>query len=132
MSESSSRPISVPHPVYLFEYVSDGGNSGQRTAVTLNTRTIDALIETLSQKIRFRKAAAGQRALMTAKLRSIIKTRDNHACRYCSVSLAAEPHLLLEVDHIVPVSRGGLSTPNNLQTLCWRCNRFKANKVPFA
>uniref|UniRef100_UPI00111C32C3 HNH endonuclease n=1 Tax=Mycobacterium avium TaxID=1764 RepID=UPI00111C32C3 len=52
--------------------------------------------------------------------------------RNCSVSLAAEPHLLLEVDHIVPISKGGMSTPDNLQTLCWRCNRTKSNKVATA
>ena len=66
---------------------------------------------------------------MTANLRNFIKTRDNHTCRYCPVSLVAEPHLLLEVDHIVPVSKGGLSAPDNLQTLCWRCNRTKSNKI---
>jgi 5-methylcytosine-specific restriction endonuclease McrA len=97
--------------------------------VTLNTETIDSLVETLSQKIRFNKSAAGQRALMTAKLRNFIKSRDSHTCRYCSVSLAAEPHLLLEVDHVVPVSKGGPTTEENLQTLCWRCNRTKSNKV---
>src|SRR5690349_20802821 len=69
---------------------------------------------------------------MTSGLRNSIKARDNHTCRYCSVSLAAEPHLLLEVDHIIPVSKGGLSTPDNLQTLCWRCNRTKSNKAPSA
>ena len=122
-------PITVPYPVYVFEYVSAGGNSSQRSSVTFDTPTIDALVETLSQKIRWRKSAAGQRALMTSKLRNSIKERDNHTCRYCSVSLAAQPHLLLEVDHIVPVSRGGMSTPDNLQTLCWRCNRTKSNKV---
>jgi 5-methylcytosine-specific restriction endonuclease McrA len=125
-------PISVPYPLYVFEYVSAGGNSSQRATVTLNTPTIDVLVETLSQKIRWRKSAAGQRALMTSKLRNWIKTRDNHTCRYCSVSLAAQPHLLLEVDHIIPVSKGGLSTPDNLQTLCWRCNRTKSNKVATA
>ena len=125
-------PITVPYPMYVFEYVSAGGNSSQRTTVTLDTPTIDALVETLSQKIRWRKSAAGQRALMTSRLRNYIKTRDNHSCRYCSVSLAAEPHLLLEVDHVIPVSRGGMSTPDNLQTLCWRCNRTKSNKVASA
>jgi len=115
--------------VYVFEYVSAGGNSSQRTSLTLNTQTIDALIETLGQKIRFRKSAAGQRALMTAKLRTYIKARDNYACRSCGVSVAAEPHLLLEVDHIVPVSKGGMSTEDNLQTLCWRCNRAKSSKM---
>jgi hypothetical protein len=122
-------PISVPFPEYAFEYVSAGGNSSQRTRVTLDTPTIDALIGELSQKIRFRKSALGQRALMTTNLRNFIKSRDNHACRYCSASIDAEPHLLLEVDHIVPVSKGGMSTPDNLQTLCWRCNRTKSNKV---
>ena len=125
-------PIRVPYPTYVFEYVSAGGNSSQRTTVTLNTPTIDVLIETLSQRIRFRKTAAGQRALMTSRLRNLIKTRDNHTCRYCSVSLAAEPHLLLEVDHVIPLSKGGLSTLENLQTLCWRCNRTKSNKVASA
>lgn len=122
-------PITVPYPVYAFEYVSAGGNSSQRTTITLNTQTIDALVETLSEKIRWRKSAAGQRALMTAKLRDYIKTRDNHTCRQCSISIHAEPHLLLEVDHIIPVSKGGLSAEENLQTLCWRCNRSKSNKV---
>lgn len=122
-------PITVPYPVYMFEYVSAGGNSGQRTTITLDTPTIDALVETMSEKIRFRKSAAGQRALMTSKLRNFIKARDKHTCKSCKVSLTAEPHLLLEVDHIVPVSKGGLSTEGNLQTLCWRCNRSKSNKL---
>lgn len=124
-------PIHVPYPEYAFEYVSAGGNSSQRTSVTLNRQTIDALIEALGQKIRFRKSAAGQRALMTARLRNFIKERDNHTCQNsrCNISLAREPHLLLEVDHVVPVSKGGMSTPDNLQTLCWRCNRTKSNKM---
>jgi len=66
---------------------------------------------------------------MTAKLRDYIKTRDAHTCKHCSVSIHAEPHLLLEVDHIIPVSKGGLSAEENLQTLCWRCNRTKSNKL---
>lgn len=122
-------PITVPYPVYAFEYVSAGGNSSQRSTVTLNTQTIDALVETISQKIKFNKSAAGQRALMTARLRTFIKTRDQHTCRNCSVSLATEPHLLLEVDHVIPVSKGGMTTEDNLQTLCWRYNRTKSNKI---
>ncbi|MDQ1609656.1 MAG: hypothetical protein QOE16_2388 [Microbacteriaceae bacterium] len=122
-------PISVPYPQYKFQYTSAGGNTGQTTSVQLNTPTLEALSETLVDKIRWTKSAAGQRALMTAKLRGQIKERDRYACLRCWVSLAAEPHLLLEVDHITPVSKGGLSTPENLQTLCWRCNRAKGAKV---
>lgn len=122
-------PVQVPYPSYIFEYVSAGGNSGQKTTVTLDTPTIDALMGTLFEKICFQKSAAGQRALMTTKFREYIKKRDNYTCQDCTVSLAKEPHLLLEVDHILPVSKGGLSTEDNLQTLCWRCNRTKSNKV---
>jgi hypothetical protein len=122
-------PIEVPYPQYKFQYTSAGGNSGQTTAIELNTPTLEALAATLVEKIRWAKSAAGQRALMTTALRGQIKARDKYACLTCGVSLALEPHLLLEVDHILPVSKGGLSVPENLQTLCWKCNRSKGAKV---
>lgn len=122
-------PIAVPYPQYKFQYTSAGGNSAQTTRIRLDTPTLEALSSTLVDKIRWAKSAAGQRALMTNGLRTFIKTRDNYACQYCGISVAAEPHLLLEIDHILPVSRGGLSTPENLQTLCWRCNRTKGARV---
>lgn len=120
--------LQVPYPVYSFEYQSAGGNSGQKTAIKLDTQSIDRLVETLAEKIKFKKSAAGQRALMTAKLRGYIKERDSFTCKNCKISTSHEAHLLLEVDHIKPVSKGGLSVEENLQTLCWKCNRTKANK----
>jgi len=121
-------PIKVPYPLYRFQYTSAGGNSGQQANIQLNTSTLEALSATLVDKIRWTKSAAGQRALMTVRLREWIKSRDHHTCLSCGVSISREPHLLLEVDHIMPVSRGGLSTPENLQTLCWKCNRSKGAK----
>lgn len=35
----------------------------------------------------------------------------------------------LEFDHIIPVSRGGSSTARNVQLLCERCNREKADHI---
>ena len=67
---------------------------GSETPVQLNTPTLEALSETLVEKIRWTKSAAGQRALMTTRLRNSIKERDRYTCRLCGVSLAAEPHLL--------------------------------------
>lgn len=119
----------MPYPHYKFQYTSAGGNSGQTYSINLDTPTLDAISETLVEKIRWAKSAAGQRALMTAKLRNWIKERDGHACMKCGISVAEEPHLLLEIDHIIPVSKGGLSEPSNLQTLCWRCNRTKGAKL---
>ena len=128
----SISQVAIPYPKYVFQYVSAGGNSSQVTEIKMDSRTIDSLIETLSEKIKFKKSAAGQRSLMTAKFREYIKNRDNYTCRVCAVSLADEEHLLLEVDHIKPVSKGGLSVETNLQTLCWKCNRTKSNKEALA
>lgn len=125
-------PIEIPYQTYAFEYTSAGGNSAERTSVTLDTPTIDALVTTLSERIRFRKSAAGQRALMTTKLRRDIKERDQYTCQTCGLGVHHEPHLLIEVDHIIPVSRGGMTTEENLQALCWKCNRSKSNKMPVA
>lgn len=66
---------------------------------------------------------------MTKKLREFIKRRDNYTCQNYYASVAQQNLLLLEVDHIIPISKGGLSTKDNLQTLCWKCNRTKSNKI---
>lgn len=122
-------PIEIPYPVYSFQYVSAGGNSAQQTDIQFNSETVDALTEWMADRIKFRNSVAGQRALMTKSLRNQIKVRDNHTCQSCGLSVQDEPNLLLEIDHIHPLSRGGLSTIDNLQTLCWRCNRSKGAKI---
>lgn len=48
--------------------------------------------------------------------------RDNCRCKRCGRTDA------LQLDHIVPHSKGGESTAENLQLLCGRCNRSKSNK----
>lgn len=121
--------ITFTFPKYKFEYVSPGGNSSQKTTITLNDLTIEALIEYMANHIKQRKTVKAQRALMTKKLREFIKKRDNYTCQNCGASVADQSLLLLEVDHIIPVSKGGLSTADNLQTLCWKCNRTKSNKI---
>ena len=66
---------------------------------------------------------------MTKKLREYIKKRDNFTCCNCGNSTHVEPNLLLEIDHIIPVSKGGVTSEENLQTLCWKCNRAKSDKI---
>lgn len=117
------------YPRYIFEYVSPGGNKSKKCEIVLNPDNLNKFIAYLSETVKFKQSVAGQRALMTSKLRQQIKERDHFTCRQCGVSLSDEPHLLLEIDHIVPVSRGGLTTEDNLQTLCWRCNRSKGAKT---
>jgi hypothetical protein len=56
-------------------------------------------------------------------LRAAVLLRDGGRCRRCRRSIN------LEVDHIVPVSKGGKSEESNLQILCRRCNRSKCKKL---
>lgn len=116
-------------PKYSFRYISPGGNSKITCDIVFDIENIDRFINYLSDAIKFQKSIAGQRALMTSALREKIKTRDSHTCQYCSLSTTQEPNLLLEIDHIIPLSKGGITTEENLQTLCWRCNRTKSNKI---
>lgn len=66
---------------------------------------------------------------MTTNLRLKIKNRDNYTCKKCGISTNSEKNLLLEIDHIIPLSKGGITTEDNLQTLCWKCNRTKGSRI---
>lgn len=115
-------------PKYTFQYISPGGNSSIRCDVIFDLNNLERFIVYLSQLVKRKKSVAGQRALMTSKLREQIKKRDNYTCQICGISTRDEPHLLLEIDHIIPLAKNGLTTEDNLQTLCWKCNRSKAAK----
>lgn len=116
-------------PTYSFRYISAGGRNETQFDITMDLDTLERFENYLAEKIKVKNSAAGQRRLMTPKLRSAIKERDGYTCKLCGNSTSAEPNLLLEIDHIIPVSKGGLTTEDNLQTLCWKCNRHKSNKV---
>lgn len=116
-------------PVFTFQYISAGGNSSSSCDIKLDIKNLNKLIKYLNNVIKWRKSIAGQRALMTSKLRDKIKERDNYTCCNCNLSIVDEQNLLLEIDHIIPLSKGGVTTENNLQTLCWRCNRTKGSKI---
>lgn len=114
---------------YKFSYTSDGGFAKRSFTVPMTEETIAELINVLESKLTASAFSKEQRTLMTPKLREFIKHRDNYTCCQCGNSTYAEPNLLLEIDHIIPVSKGGLTEKNNLQTLCWKCNRSKSNKI---
>jgi hypothetical protein len=72
-----------------------------------------------------------ERKKMTAKLRFQMLARDNYTCQLCGAS--PDPNednkVTLHVDHILPISKGGKTHPNNLTTLCQTCNSGKSNDV---
>lgn len=91
-----------------------------------------AIYRALESKLTASAFAKEQWTLMTKKLREYIKKRDNFTCCNCGNSTHVEPNLLLEIDHIIPVSKGGVTSEENLQTLCWKCNRAKSDKIVVA
>ena len=122
--------LNTPYfPVFIFQYISSGGNSSLRNDVVFNIDNLNRFITYMASIVNFRKTVAGQRALMTSNLRKKILERDNYTCQECGICKTDEPHILLEIDHIKPLSRGGLTTEDNLQVLCWKCNRTKGNKI---
>jgi 5-methylcytosine-specific restriction endonuclease McrA len=58
--------------------------------------------------------------------RKNILLRDRNTCQYCGVVLPAGE---LTLDHVVPRSRGGSSTWENLVACCHTCNRRKGNSL---
>jgi uncharacterized protein YozE (UPF0346 family) len=69
------------------------------------------------------KAKRKVRSGISAALRFVIFKKDKYSCCICGGS-AQDGHRL-EVDHKVPVSKGGSNEEENLWTLCFNCNRGK-------
>ena len=59
--------------------------------------------------------------------RKNILLRDRNTCQYCGKILAAGE---LTLDHVIPRSRGGASTWENLVACCHNCNRRKGSMLP--
>lgn len=57
------------------------------------------------------------------KLRMKIMTRDHRRCKICGASPSNNEHVELQLHHIQPYSLGGLTTENNLITLCHTCHK---------
>lgn len=120
---------SILNVEYKFVYTSSGGKAQRSFPVPMTEERIIELIKALESKLTMESFVKEQRALMTRKLRQHIKERDNYTCCHCHNSIYKEPNLLLEIDHIIPLAKGGCTTEDNLQTLCWKCNRAKSDHI---
>ena len=56
-----------------------------------------------------------------------IYARDGNRCQYCGRQFA---RVELNLDHVVPRSRGGTSVWENVVCSCHRCNRLKGGRTP--
>ena len=62
------------------------------------------------------------------KLRYNVFHRDYHKCVSCGRNPATDSSVELQVDHIIPLSKGGETIESNLQTLCKECNIGKSDR----
>ena len=67
-----------------------------------------------------------KRKKLSKKIRFEVFKRDNFTCQYCG---RKAPDVVLEVDHITPVAKGGKNNIMNLITSCMECNRGKGKNV---
>ena len=117
--------------VYLYLTNINGGYRDKK--VTLFSETeIRGLIERLNRKRGdfyldpeiWQAICRVERGKVTNKMRFFIYQRDGYRCKKCGRQTKD-----LEIDHIYPISKGGKSVADNLQTLCRRCNLLKSNHI---
>ncbi len=87
-----------------------------------------------SRKVATQQKSLGQNNHKTKReiglsLRYKILKRDNYKCCICGASPAKDSSVELHIDHILPWSKGGETTEENLQTLCSKCNLGKSNSI---
>lgn len=63
----------------------------------------------------------GERELIAKSVRNHVMNRDNLSCVYCG-------DLATDLDHVIPSSYGGKSTPENLVASCQWCNAKLSNR----
>ena len=69
---------------------------------------------------------------MSRNLRASVKGRANSRCEYCRRYMEIDGNMFFEIEHIIPSSRGGPTTLENLAYACRRCNSLKSDSIEAA
>jgi 5-methylcytosine-specific restriction endonuclease McrA len=94
----------------------------EEQGTTLHAQRNRIVMPSVIRLLEYRRIPHQTRALS----RKNILLRDRNTCQYCSVVL---PPGDLTLDHVIPRSRGGASTWENLVACCHSCNRRKGNRM---
>lgn len=55
-----------------------------------------------------------------------IYLRDNYKCQYCGIRVTEKT---ASIDHVIPQSKGGKGSWDNLSTSCRKCNSIKSDRL---
>ena len=123
--ENDIRPV-VPKFCLTILYVSPAGRSTHSRDVMFTLSDMLDLLRQMKKEAEYKQSAKYQRSQVTETVRYNVMRRDGFRCTICGRD--ASDGVKLHVDHIIPVSKGGKSTMDNLRTLCEECNRGKRDK----
>lgn len=112
--------------------------SVQRAVVLLLRQKAEAIENDLERYLRSERASlpvplvirlvhyvAIPRRLKIPLTRKTLLSRDEYTCQFCGTMTGP-----LTVDHVLPRSRGGMTSWENCVAACLRCNHRKGNKTP--
>lgn len=130
-NEKYSPTITLSILVTIYQTAINGDYRGKKSQI-FNSNEILGLLDRVKNKKEdfyldeeiWRAICRVERGKVSNKMRFSIYKRDRYRCRKCGRSTDN-----LEIDHIFPISKGGKSTYNNLQTLCHECNVLKSNTL---
>ncbi len=109
---------------FLVEYLEDFKEGINRRLVAMEN-VIESLIK-LNTRNRKDKTLRNSKERVGKKLRERILYRDHWTCKNCGTEGKDSQ---LNIDHIIPRSKGGKAEESNLQTLCKSCNLLKLDRI---
>ena len=131
IKELTLRPVTNVNVVVTMEYSSPKGQVNLTKKDVFNFNDIFTAFNSVSRnkldKKTYDDIVLAERGEVSDSMRYDVFYRDHFKCKICGAS--SDQGVQLHVDHVIPVSKGGKSTIDNLQTLCERCNIGKSNKL---
>ena len=120
-------PITESTITCSIRYTSPAGRNRYGNHQVYSTKDIENFVNQSYVLEKERESKEYQRKILTPSLRYDILKRDNFKCVICGRT-PKKDGVTLHVDHIIPVSKGGKTVPENLRTLCSICNLGKSDK----
>ena len=112
------------HIFYTFEQIRNIlRNNRWNYRYILGTENLKKLGKFVKRKVKKTRRLEASKYISKKHIRKIIFDKYDNCCHYCGSDES------LEIDHVVPVSKGGKSNLQNLQSLCMNCNSKKGTKL---